>query len=128
MSLSRGSLDPSRQGAKGTSCRTARAPEPVGIKCGCIKSQAEGCPWAVTAVELQEAGERNEAIHPYLLQATELKMAGCGLHCFFLSCFQTAQVPAATQKQLNPLVSPGVTLDKNSEDHVSRCLFFSWLA
>lgn len=78
--LSRGSLDASTQGAKGTSC----TPEPVGMKCVCIKIQSQDCPWAV---ELQEAGERNEAVHLHLLQATELRVAGCGLHFFFLSCF-----------------------------------------
>lgn len=123
MGLSRGNLDASRQGAKGTSCRTARGSRASGNEVWVHKEPATEL-YPVTAAGLQEAGERNEAVHLNLLQATELRVAGYGLHFFFSS----AQVCAATEEQLNPTVSPGVTLDKTSEDYMSRCLFFSWLA
>lgn len=114
MGFSRGNLDAISQGAKVPAAGLPGAQE-----------QSQGCPWEVTAVEPQEAGERNKAIHLNLLQATELRVAGCGLHFFsqlLLHCSSSC-----SNRTAQP-VSPGVTLDKSSEDHVSRCLFFSWLA
>lgn len=128
---SRGILDASRQGAKDTGCRTAEDSRARGHE---GQAHQKPHPWArvgtssraASVVELWEAGEMRQSLSPSP-SSHWIKSGRMWPAIFFSALSRLLKFLQQQKYSSTPPYFTWCNTTHNREDHMSSCLFFTWL-